>query len=70
MDSLHVNVMAFADDMIFMSQTPLGMHEFLDIATQFLYTTGLEPNSGKCAAVAIKTVPKQNSASGAPWMES
>ena len=58
-DSLHVNVMAFADDMIFMSQTSFGMQELLDVTTQFLYTARLEPNASKCASVAIRTVPKQ-----------
>ena len=58
-DSLHVNIMAFADDMIFMAETQKGMQDLLDVAADYLYTAGLEPNANKCASIAVRTIPKE-----------
>ncbi|KAK2574760.1 hypothetical protein KPH14_012982, partial [Odynerus spinipes] len=51
------NVLAFADDLIFMASTPNGLQTTLNIAADYLTNCGLRINTSKSFTVAIKNVP-------------
>lgn len=55
--SLEVNVMAFADDMVMVASTPVGLQKLFDVTTKFLHACGLDVNAMKSHSVAIKSIP-------------
>lgn len=56
-DGNHYNAFAFADDMIFVASTPIGLQSTIDIASEYLTDCGLRINSTKSFTVAIRNVP-------------
>lgn len=53
----HFDVMAFADDLIFVATTPEGLQIMLDTAGAYLTQCGLKINATKSFSVAVKNVP-------------
>ena len=58
-DGTKVNVLAFADDLVLVASTEVGLQKLIDTTADFLYTCGLEANAGKCVTIAMRNVPKQ-----------
>ena len=61
--NMHVNVMAFADDMILMASSKSGLQELLNISSEYLYLCGLDVNANKCCSIAIKNIPQKKKVS-------
>lgn len=58
-DSIKLNALAFADDLILAAETPAGLQTLLDHTHAFFVACGLEVNPSKCLSVGIKGQPKQ-----------
>lgn len=48
---------AFADDLVFMASTPIGLQHTIDIASKFLSKCGLNINAAKSFTISIRNVP-------------
>uniref|UniRef100_A0A6M2DU98 Putative reverse transcriptase n=1 Tax=Xenopsylla cheopis TaxID=163159 RepID=A0A6M2DU98_XENCH len=51
------NVLAFADDLILVAETPTGLQTLLDISAEYLSACGLDINLAKSFTVSIRNVP-------------
>lgn len=58
-DGAHLNVLAFADDIVLLASTKEGLQSLIDRVVDFLGDCGLDANAGKCVTLAVKTIPKQ-----------
>lgn len=56
-DSIIYNELIFADDMIFMATTAIGLQIMIDAARDFLAKCGLNINVTKSFTVALRNVP-------------
>ncbi|CAK9834365.1 Retrovirus-related Pol polyprotein from type-2 retrotransposable element R2DM [Anthophora retusa] len=56
-DGGHYNILAFADDVVFLASTPNGLQTMINLATDYLSQCGLRINTSKSFTVAIKNVP-------------
>lgn len=54
-----LNAMGYADDLVLLTTTPVGLQQLLDITAEYLQKCGLKVNASKCFTVALKTVPKE-----------
>lgn len=54
-----VNAMGYADDLVLLATTKVGLQELLDITAEYLQSCGLLVNASKCFTVALRTVPKE-----------
>lgn len=54
---IHYSACAFADDLILLATTPMGLQLAIDIAADYLSSCGLQINAAKSFTVAIRNVP-------------
>lgn len=59
LDGMKINVLAYADDLILVASTQVGLQELLNETTSFLSSCGLQANASKCLTVSIKNIPKE-----------
>lgn len=56
-DNIFYNALMFADDMIFVASTPIGLQMTIDTASDYLAKCGLYVNASKSSTVALRNVP-------------
>ena len=52
--NMHLNAMGFADDLVLIATTPLGLQNMLDISAEYLAKCGLCVNAAKCFTVSVR----------------
>ncbi|CAI5794578.1 Hypothetical predicted protein [Podarcis lilfordi] len=58
-EGVTVNGVAFADDLVFVASTPVGLQTTIDIVGRHLALCGLTVNSGKSLTVSLEVIPKE-----------
>lgn len=53
----HLNILAFADDIVLAASTPTGLQKLIDTSTEYLQSCGLRINTRKSHTVTLKNVP-------------
>lgn len=56
-DGVHYNALAYADDMILVASTPIGLQLLINKVTDYLALCGLNINTTKSFTVSLKNVP-------------
>lgn len=58
-DTIKVNALAFADDLILAANTPDGLQDLIDHTQKYLESCGLKLNPAKCRSLSIQGQPKR-----------
>lgn len=57
-DGLRLSVMTFADDLVLVASSSVGLQTLIHNLTNFLSQCGLSVNTNKCSTITYKTIPK------------
>ena len=58
LDGMKISILAFADDLVLMASSKIGLQTMIDQVAEYLTKVGLEANACKCATIAIQTIPR------------